>query len=74
MMKQLFEHNPSLEQSSDFPAIVTVICHLMTLYAKRPCEQLAVNITRHMNALLSTSIADSLGSWRSTFQQRKIRV
>jgi hypothetical protein len=53
----------------DFPCIVTIICHLMTLYALKPCEPLAANINRHMKVVLNSSAIDSLGEWEGTFRQ-----
>ncbi len=57
----------------DLPTIVTILCHLMTLYALRPCEPLATNINRHIMVLLKSSAADSLGEWKGTFQQLLIQ-
>lgn len=49
--------------------MITVICHLMTLYALRPCEPLATNINRHIKVVLNSSASDSLGEWKGTFEQ-----
>ncbi|MCF6204752.1 MAG: hypothetical protein L3J59_13970 [Methylococcaceae bacterium] len=68
-MKQ--EKNTSMieKETLDFPTTVTIICHLMTLYAIKPCEPLATNINRHLAVLLESPAADSLGKWKDTFAQ-----
>jgi len=53
----------------DFSTVITVICHLMTLYALRPCEPLATNINRHIKVVLNSSASDLLGEWKGTFEQ-----
>ncbi len=69
-MKQLPEHKSPSEQALDLPTLVTILCHLMTCYALRPCEPLATNINRHMKVLLNSPNAlEALGEWCSTFQQ-----
>lgn len=72
-MKNVSEQDLSLNQHADLPTMMTIICHLMTLYAMRPCTHLATSINRHMNALLNSSESDSLGEWFSTFQQLHIQ-
>ncbi len=73
MMKKVVEYEPSHGQSTDLPTLVTVICHLMTLYAMRPCEHIAANIDRHLFALLTAPAAEALGSWRGTFEKLQIQ-
>lgn len=69
-MNQSVEQTAILKQDTiDFPALITVICHLMTCYALRPSEPLAVNISRHMTVLLNSTAADTLKEWRPTFRQ-----
>jgi hypothetical protein len=61
--------NPAENETVDFPAIITVTCHLMTLYALQPCEPLATNINRHFKVILNSSASDSLGEWKGVFRQ-----
>lgn len=68
-MKPLSMNKLSTEQAPDLPTLITVLCHLMTCYAVRPCEPLAANINRHMKVLLDSSVSEALGEWRPTFQQ-----
>ncbi len=57
------------EESVDYLKLLTLICHLMTQYAMYPCQPLAVNINRHFQYLLNSSAAESLGEWKSTYEQ-----
>jgi len=68
-MNQLSPPGLSTKESVDFASLITVTCHLMTLYALKPCEPLATNINRHIKAILNSSASDSLGEWTSTFTQ-----
>jgi hypothetical protein len=61
--------NQAEKEIVDFPGIITIICHLMTLYALQPCEPLAANINRHIKVVLNSSASDSLGEWKGTFRQ-----
>lgn len=72
-MNQTIQANSTENETTDFPTMITVICHLMTLYAMRPCGQLASNINQHIKVLLDSSATDSLGEWKSTFQQLQNR-
>lgn len=63
------QQSPSVGKSPDLATQFTIICHLMTCYAVRPCEPIAANINRHMEALLISPAADSLGDWHGTIQQ-----
>ncbi len=58
---------------ANLPRLVTIICHLMTCYAMHPCEEIAKNINRHMQVLLSSAAAIELGEWRETFLQLQIQ-
>jgi hypothetical protein len=53
----------------DFTTFAGILCHLMTLYALRPCEPLAANIHHHFKVLLNSSASDPLGEWVGTFHQ-----
>lgn len=68
-MNQIQPLNVQENEIVDFPTIITVICHLMTLYALHPCEPLASNINRHIKVVLNSNAADSLGEWKGTFRQ-----
>lgn len=68
-MNPLSQLELAINEPVDFPTIITVICHLMTLYALNPCEPLAANINRHIRVILNSSARDSLGEWTSTFRQ-----
>jgi hypothetical protein len=55
-MSQIAESGATPEKEIvDFPTIITVICHLITLYALRPCEPIATNINRHIKVVLESS-------------------
>lgn len=68
-MNQKTEPDVTKNEIIDFPTTITIICHLMTLYAQHPCEPLATNISRHIKAILNSSASDSLGEWKDTFKQ-----
>lgn len=68
-MKQENDASMIEKEIVDFPTTVTILCHLMTLYAMKPCEPLATNINRHIAVLLKSPAADSLGEWKDTFGQ-----
>ncbi len=68
-MNTVSQPNLTEKEIVDFPTLITVICHLMTLYALRPCEPLASNINRHIKVVLNSSASDSLGEWKSSFEQ-----
>lgn len=68
-MNEAFQVNLIEKETVDFPTVITVICHLMTLYALQPCEPLASNINRHIKVILNSSASDSLGEWKGAFEQ-----
>lgn len=68
-MNTVSQPNLTEKEIVDFPTVITIICHLMTLYALRPCEPLAANINRHIKVVLNSSASDSLGEWKGTFEQ-----
>ncbi len=72
-MKQTNDTIITEKEIVDFPTIVTILCHLMTLYAIKPCEPLATNINRHIAVLLKSPAADSLGEWKDTFSQLRVQ-
>lgn len=61
-MNQLSQRYVAENKIVNFPTIITVICHLMTLYALNPCEPLASNINRHIKVIFSSNASNSLGS------------
>ncbi len=67
VMQQIIK--PEINQQTDFSTLITVICHLMTLYAIHPCENLASNINCHLQLLLRQHGSEALLEWQATFQQ-----
>lgn len=65
-MNKIKELDVTENETVDLPTIMTVICHLMTLYALHPCEPLASNINRHIKVVLNS---DYLGEWKVVFRQ-----
>lgn len=61
------------DSAANLPTLVTIICHLMTCYAMHPCEDIAKNINRHMQILLSSTASIELGEWKATFLQLQIQ-
>ncbi len=72
-MKQTIDSTIPEKETTDLPTIITVLCHLMTLYAIKPSYPLAANINQHILVLLKSPEADSLGEWKGTFRQLLIQ-
>ncbi|MEE9339850.1 MAG: hypothetical protein V3U87_17400 [Methylococcaceae bacterium] len=72
-MKQTIDSTLPEKETTDLPTIITVLCHLMTLYAIKPSYPLAANINQHILILLKSPEADSLGEWKGTFRQLLIQ-
>lgn len=68
-MNQIKQLDVTENEVVDFPTLITVTCHLMTLYALKPCEPLASNINRHIKVILNSSAGDLLGEWKGSFRQ-----
>ncbi len=47
-MNKILQLDETKNDPVDILTNITVICHLMTLYALHPCEPLATNINRHI--------------------------
>lgn len=64
---------PEFSKTNDavvsLPTLLTIICHLMTCYAVRPSEALAVNINRHMRLVLTSSSTSELEEFKPNFLQ-----
>jgi len=71
-MNQITQVHIDENEAVDFTTFVGILCHLMTLYALRPCEPLATNIHHHFKVLLNSSASDPLGEWIGTFHQLQI--
>lgn len=63
--------HPDEKETVDFPTTITItiISHLMTLYALKPCEPLATRICRHIKVMLNSPATDSLGQWKERYRQ-----
>ncbi len=68
-MIQIAQQSTQESEIANYSALVGFTCHLMTLYAMRPCVHLAENINGHMNLLLDAQFHSLQGEWRETFQQ-----
>jgi len=68
-MNQREQQSIQASEISNYSALLGFTCHLMTLYAMRPCVHLAENINRHMNLLLDAEFTFLQGEWKGTFQQ-----
>jgi hypothetical protein len=68
-MKQTIDSTIPEKETTNLVTIVTILCHLMTLYAIKPSFPLAANINHHILVLLKSPEADSLGEWKGTFRQ-----
>ena len=53
--------------SDDLYTLMTVITHLTTCYAFRPCKPIADNIIRHLQHLLNSPSKALLGEWADNF-------
>ena len=69
MTENRLKYPLSERNAPDLSTLVTVLCHLMTCYAMRPCGPLASNIERHMKVLLNSRAGNDLGDWITTFEQ-----
>jgi len=68
-MNKILQLDETKNDPVDILTNITVICHLMTLYALHPCEPLATNINRHIKFILNSSVSESLGEWKGVFKQ-----
>ncbi|MCK5829307.1 MAG: hypothetical protein KAH20_03305 [Methylococcales bacterium] len=71
-LKKILPNKPK-ESAENLPTLLTIICHLMTCYAIRPSEVLAINIHRHMDVLLTSTTASELKEWKPTFLQLQVQ-
>ncbi|MGR9116709.1 MAG: hypothetical protein ACU85E_13160 [Gammaproteobacteria bacterium] len=53
--------------NNDLYTLMTVIAHLMTCYAFRPCKPIADNINLHLQHLLNSPSKELLGEWAENF-------
>ncbi len=68
-MNHLIHPEEPINETIDFTTTITVICHLMALYALKPCEPLVTNINRHIKVILNASASESLREWAGDFKQ-----
>lgn len=60
--------NPStIKANTDIYTLMTVITHLTTCYAFRPCKPIADNIIRHLQHLQNSPSKELLGEWTENF-------
>lgn len=69
-MKQTTENikkTPVIKANTDLYTLMTVITHLTTCYAFRPCKPIADNIIRHLQHLQNSPSKELLGEWADNF-------
>ena len=64
---ETMKNTQAINVNTDIYTLMTVITHLTTCYAIRPCKPIADNIIRHLQHLLNSPSKELLGEWADNF-------